>query len=909
VPEAFSLVPEAVPLAEVLDAARAGQRILTGNRRLAQHLQAAYARHMQAAGNTVWDTPAIEPWSDWLTAVWDMAQLAGTLPPRLLLSPEQEHHLWEQVVADSPLGAHLLRPASTARLAAEAYALLHDWCLRLPADEAQLNEDARAFRDWQIEFDFRCEENGWLPACRLGEALCAQPEALAAWIEPPLQLIGFEELVPAQQRLLRVLEEAGGRWRWRRPAGMPGEAVRVALEDAAEETTTLARWVRQRLEADPQARIGVMVPDLAARRQALCRALDAVLVPGIRRPGEEARFRPYNVTLGLPLADEPLVQAALQLLALATGRQPFEAVMRLLHSPHLAGWEAESGRRALLDRQLREIGEPHIGLARLRHYAAREDRPWHCPVLAERLTAMERLYHDWPQRARAGAWAQHFSALLQAVGWGQGRSLSSHEYQASEAWQRTLASLIALETVSGAMTAHEALARLRSLAAARLFQPQSPPAPVQIMGLYEAIGVQFDHLWVTGLSDEVWPPSPRPNPFLPLALQRQHELPHASESRELEVARRITDRLRESAAEVIFSHAVHEGETVRQPSPLIAGLPEVAPSDLPIWRGPDWAARIAAAGELQRVEDVPPPPVPPGGIRGGSSLFRLQAACPFRAFAELRLAARPLGEVGIGIDAMTRGSLVHRVLQLVWAELGDHASLCRLETDALQALVRLAVEQAVEEMAGRLPQIFTTAFRRIESERLEARVLAWLDIEKRRSEFRVVATEEKREVDIEGLRIKVILDRVDRLPDGRHIVVDYKTGRVSPSAWFGERPDDPQLPLYATLLRPDLAGVVFAQLRPGEMGYQGVVAEAELVPEARLPEKLQGRSGTGDWHELLDQWSETIHRLARAFRDSHTAVDPKACPKTCRHCALTGLCRITEADGTLFLDEAEATDD
>jgi len=102
--------------------------------------------------------------------------------------------------------------------------------------------------------------------------------------------------------------------------------------------------------------------------------------------------------------------------------------------------------------------------------------------------------------------------------------------------------------------------------------------------------------------------------------------------------------------------------------------------------------------------------------------------------------------------------------------------------------------------------------------------------------------------------------------------------------------------------------VVFAQLRPGEMGYQGVVAEADLVPDAKLPEKVQGHSGTDDWHELLAQWSATIHRLARAFRDSQTAVDPKAYPKTCRYCALTGLCRITEADGALFLYEAEAAD-
>ncbi len=43
------------------------------------------------------------------------------------------------------------------------------------------------------------------------------------------------------------------------------------------------------------------------------------------------------------------------------------------------------------------------------------------------------------------------------------------------------------------------------------------------------------------------------------------------------------------------------------------------------------------------------------------------------------------------------------------------------------------------------------------------------------------------------------IDRIDEMPDGSLAVIDYKTSASvpSPSSWLGDRPSDPQLPLYA----------------------------------------------------------------------------------------------------------------
>jgi inactivated superfamily I helicase len=106
----------------------------------------------------------------------------------------------------------------------------------------------------------------------------------------------------------------------------------------------------------------------------------------------------------------------------------------------------------------------------------------------------------------------------------------------------------------------EALERLRRMARASRFVPSDEDAPVQIMDMLEAAGSRFDRLWIAGLHGGIWPPPSRPSPFLPLALQRAAGMPHSSPERELAYARRITERLRGSAPEVVCSYPEYSGD-------------------------------------------------------------------------------------------------------------------------------------------------------------------------------------------------------------------------------------------------------------------------------------------------------------------------------------------------------------
>ena len=165
------------------------------------------------------------------------------------------------------------------------------------------------------------------------------------------------------------------------------------------------------------------------------------------------------------------------------------------------------------------------------------------------------------------------------------RTRRRRDWQAFQHWQDALRDLASLDAVSGPLPFNTALARLGRICAEAVFQPRTPPANIQVLGLYEVVGLRFDHLWVLGLHNDNWPPPARSNPFIPLALQIAGGLPHSGPQRELEVARTVTARLLETAPDTVFSYpGIVDGEDTL-PSPLLTAAGVEAVADVPAWGG------------------------------------------------------------------------------------------------------------------------------------------------------------------------------------------------------------------------------------------------------------------------------------------------------------------------------------
>lgn len=899
---AFQVISHDEVFARLSQAAAGTVSVITPNHRLALALQREFGDFQAAQGKTLWESADILPWSGFLERAWHEALYADTASLPLPLSSAQAHALWENLLRNSPAGETLLAVADAARLAHEAWQLSTTWRLAPRLDNAALNEDAGAFREWALRYERVLQRNGQVDAAQLADRLSLL--FAGGTIRPPQMLVvyGFDGFTPQQHEFLTGLQAEGCTVLTAGPPVLGGSVLRVPCADVEQEIHHAAAWARTRLEAG-RSRIGIVVPGLAARRSAIVRVFSATMAPDYALPGAAPGVLPFNLSLGEPLTAYPLVNAALLLLELAGRDIEFERASRLLRSPFIAGGEAERDSRAVLDADLRRRAEPVVTLERLQGMV--HEYGGDCPQLARRLVALDRFRKDRLFGAHPPSiWAKTWSEMLIAAGFPGERGLDSGEYQTLKKWHDVMATFAALDRVVPRMPYAEALSRLRRVAGDTLFQPESPEVPIQILGVLEAGGLTFDALWVMGLSDGNWPPASHPNPFLPLTLQRAAGLPHSTAADVLEAARHTTEQWCAAASEVVLSHPLREDDRELRPSPLIASITGV---DAVIAAYPEFRAAIYAARGDERLPDDMAPALADGMMTGaGTAVIKDQAACPFRAYAKHRLHAAAPEAPHAGLNAAERGTLVHRVLAKAWEKLRGSDALASISNEDLDVLLANVADAAMARIRRERPTTLSGRFADIEKRRLIGLARAWLERDRQRDAFKVIAVEDKRSMAIGGLKLNARLDRVDETADGRRIVIDYKTGKPSATAMLGERPDEPQLPLYLLTAEAGAAAVAFAQVRAGDMKYVGLARDADLLPGIKAWTESRHRGLHPAWPDVVAAWQSGLERIAGEFAAGAAAANPKVPAQTCRLCDQQPFCRIRERIGRTFTDGGDA---
>jgi probable DNA repair protein len=924
-----------------------GWTVLTANQRAARTLHRDFDLDQRSSGLTQWQPPAILAWESWLSTLWRRLLLDGHASA-LLLNSTQEHTLWRAIVAADPANASLRPVDSLASLAADAWLLLHAYRARRRLQSAAISADTRAFARWASDFDRRADRAQYITAVQLPEALRAAVEA--SRLTPPtgLLLIGFDSKTPAQSALLDAIQSTGTSIEESLPQtpavderspGAPSIAVSprwmggdnseptltlVSALDERSEISACARWLRTQLTERPTSRLAVIVPSLDAARAEIDRVFRPILAPELDDLAAPTNSGPYEFSLGIPLAQAPLVSTALDILRWITGPLPLDRITSLLLSPHFAASsDVELLARAEFDAftlRRQPLLQPELSLESLLSLAS---NPKHgaenLPLLQKHLRALRTIFQqkDLMQAERSHAdWIVTIHEILDAAGWSTPARDSSVEYQTRRKWLSALDELATLDFDGARVCFATALGSLARIVSQTLFAPESRHAPIQILGPLESAGSRFDALWFLRASDLAWPARSTPNPLLPWPLQRELAMPGADPAADTSHARRITERIAASAATVVFSFAQHSADDNGQqrPSPIVLALD----TELKLLTAEEFAPAnpIPAPIVLEFFPDDAPIPSPPDRVlEGGASILAAQAACPFRAFAERRLFASALEAPTLGLDAAQRGSIVHAVLEEFWFKVESQSALKLLTTDQREALLTRCINSALAEHSPNPSQGWPRAYLDTERQRLLTLLTLWLEFEAtQRSPFAVLARERQLDdVAIGPLRLKIRVDRIDRVVDESNpgesnpdeadqIILDYKTGVASVADWLGPRPDAPQLPLYAVVsvianhaaaanseAAPNLAAIAFATLRPGkELGLHGYESREGILPK---PAKLKVES----LEEQLAQWQEILTALAEDFHSGDARVDPKRYPQTCARCEQRLLCRLNPA--------------
>lgn len=866
-----------------------GTTILTPNQRLAASLFKKYNHYQQQQGKYCWATQDLLAFNTWTERLWADYSAQHFSPTPTLLSAQQELILWEDIIRSDPDNEPLLQLSELAEQAKSAWSTLKRWQVSIQHPHFALTHNGRAFQRWAQQLIARCQQHQWLDTASLIEYLIDKIQQQTISLPPRLLLLNFIEITPLQHSLLAACEAVGTSLQYIHihDNGDRENLAQIAFSDEEQEIQTMALWSKQVFTENPQATVGCIVPALEEKREVIARIFAQVFNQQLL----------FNISAGQALSTYPLIQHALQLLSLPTQKLSFEKISFLLHSPYLGSAEQEMVARLQMDNELRRNNINDLSWQML----------WEIPALTTCPDLKNRLKNFFQQRnaqatlQTASQWIQHFAVLLEALGWPGEQSLNSSEYQVATAWIHLLKEATQLDNVLPTLNYSKALHYLSVLASKTFFQPQTPEAPIQILGQLEGAGIPFDYLWVAGMDDSTWPPPPTPNPFIPHELQKSLKMPNASAVRQLEYSQKLTEQFKQAARRVIFSYSQYREQEELRLSPLLSDLMPLSIKELALAPFISTVETIFNARCSETLEDQQAPALnAQDTLRGGTPIFALQAACPFKAFAKIRLHAHPSEEVEPGLSAKSRGTIIHRTLELFWKKIKDQHQLLQLDAEQLHQTVNKYLLIAIHEIVPYLPQ--RSIYFALITTRLSSLITKWLTLEKARPPFKVIAQEQETVLRLHGLNIKLRIDRIDEVAHHQQLIIDYKTQKdCDPQDWFGERPTEPQLPLYCINTPGTITGLAFGQIHATKIQFRGLCQEELHI--AGIKVITEKSLAAASWSQQVEHWQQVLSQLLADFKTGKAHVDPKE-KATCERCDLHSLCRVAE-----FNQLREASDD
>ena len=134
--------------------------------------------------------------------------------------------------------------------------------------------------------------------------------------------------------------------------------------------------------------------------------------------------------------------------------------------------------------------------------------------------------------------------------------------------------------------------------------------------------------------------------------------------------------------------------------------------------------------------------------------------------------------------------------------------------------------------------------------------------------------------------------------DGSLVLIDYKSGTVQ-TDWLGERPQNPQLPIYALSVNGPVTALAYGRVSSGECRFMGVSERADILPQVNA-KTLEGLGMSGQ----LILWADRLALLAGELSNGDARVKPSK--NACRNCTLPAFCRIAEQpDAVADADDPE----
>ncbi len=835
------------------DAISGNAEIVTASRRLTRDLIAAYDQQQIDAGRSAWRTPSIFFWQDWLARQLVTAADPAILPRRL--DSVSSSILWERCL-QRRMPDGLLSFGGIVRQAGQAWQRIQEWNLSLPTVlSSAVSQDERLFARAAADYQERLDGGNWVDGAGMATEVAKLIRGDGVSVASRLVLAGFDRLTPAVKKVTDALASAGCTVIVR-PVPERGTVTMVAVYDQEiAELRAAGAWARDILQENPAARVAIVCQGLESRAAEISRLIREGLAPGWQY-GDSRHHSAVNVSYGRRLSDYPAIAVALLILRWTRQGLSSRELSVLLRSRCVASNRLDG--RCRFELKLRSHPDREWSPDAVLKIISNKDEAPDTGAFIELVQAVAGHASQAAEKMSPAESVSRIDGLLKSIRWPGETSLDSSEFQLVNRWRELLNEFARVESVIPQVSLSEAVQRVSAMAQDAIWQPESGAGIVQVLGTLEAAGMEFDRLWVSGMDAAQWPPVSRPSPFISLALQRKHDMPDATPADTLEFSKRVLSRLAGAADQCVLSWSRNREDSELSASSLLDDL------DTTAYQGPEdpgWHALglIGRDNTISHNDDVVPPVANDEHVAGGAYTVQRQFTDPFSAFASGRLGVRAPDPVSTGLSASMRGNIIHNALHNLLAGNPTQREMGNWTADETVRRIGSAVDSALAVHVANADLVLRRIIG-IERGRLLLLLRDFIRQETQRSEFTVADVEKKVDYEKFGIRLGLRIDRIDRLADGRLLVIDYKTG--SPKTFLNQDRElkDLQLMVYADALGEDIGGLLLINVDTREIGYRGAGGGWNEDEEE-------------DWEDTFQSWRAAVHTTLESLAAGDARVN------------------------------------
>ena len=666
---------------------------------------------------------------------------------------------------------------------------------------------------------------------------------------------GFNEPTPEQNKLFETLNC--------KPLfskQLESNSDNFAFMDQESELRAIVKWAKKTSGNYPEKQIGIVVPNLNELQHKVKSTFDLEFASSLL----EVHKKPYNISLGISLSEYPLIKHLISILRLSdqyvNGNVETEILKKVTTSPYISGAISEQNNRALINNKILQLSKTKIINNEIISFCK------DCPLLKEIFLKLNRV--KFSKKITLEQSLDLMNSFMLIWGFTSDRNLSSSEYQVYEKYQVESLVLNKLSNFHNLNTFSDTLKILIAHLNAVIFQPQSGPANIHILGSLEAEGLFFDFAWVSSMTSSFLPGKIKMPLFIPPKTSIENSLPGTSFELITKESKSTLKNLKNLSKNLIFSYSTTSDSREQLPTPYLLFKDSTQIQDLRL-----------IPREMELIEDFNAPKIKNLEIKKGVKSLQDQMGCQFKGFAN-RLNFTESSDPSIGLSKLEQGNIIHNILDRFFNEVQSSSDLKQLSDNTLDDLIDAHSETALRE----IPE---SNFKNNEKERVKRVIKKYIDLEKDREFFEVIKTESETKVEIDGLKFSTRIDRMDRLKDGSKLIIDYKTGKnIGLSKLINQPLEQAQLPIYA--ITNEVSGVAFATINPQNCQFKAITKNKH-----DLPMSSQSINRMPEWKKQVSDWKEELVKASQQFQNGNAKVLPSL--HACDFCDYDLLCRIDKS--------------